>query len=87
MPQKTFTQLSNESKGYLDTLRLADCKFDNSFQFVSDSQDVKPIKESLGTGGGEFDSFFVKIGDGDYVEVWGIHGVIPYTNKTAYQLK
>ena len=79
--------MSNASKGYLDTLRLADCKFDNSFNFVSDSQDVKPIKEYLGEIANEFDSFFVKIEDGDYAEVWGIHGIIPYTNKTAYRIK
>lgn len=83
---KTFTELSNENKGYLDTLRLENCKFNNLFNFVSDSQEVKPIKENLGKIADEFMSFFVKIEDGDYSEVWAIHGIIPYNNKTAYRL-
>jgi hypothetical protein len=72
---------------YLDTLHLADCKFDKSFNFVSDSQEVKSIKENLGEVADEFDSFFVKVGDGDYVEVWGIHGIIPFDSKLAFKIK
>jgi hypothetical protein len=72
---------------YLDTLRLEHCKFDgDKWKFVSDSQDTQAVKENIGQIAMEFDSFFVKIGEGEYLEAWGIHGIIPYTNKTAYQI-
>lgn len=72
---------------YLDCLRLEHCDFtDAAWQFVSDSQDTQAVKEHLGQIANEFDSFFVKVGDGDYDEVWGVHGIVPYTNKNAYRI-
>lgn len=52
---------------------------------MSDSQDVAPIKCAI-KGADEFDSFFVKTGDGEYLEIWGICGIIPYTHKNAYRI-
>jgi len=75
------------SQKFLNVVCLEQCKFDDGFVFVSDSQDVRPIKEYFGEIAEDFDAFFVKVGDGDYVEVWGIHGIIPDLNKTAYQIK
>lgn len=73
----------------LDTLRLQNCKFDGlEWVFVSDSQDVQPVRDSLPKGiGDDYGAFFVKVGDGEYLEVWGIHGTVPYTHKNAYRLK
>lgn len=56
-------------------------------QFVSDSQDVAPIREYLGADAGEYDAFFVHIQDGDYTEVWGICGIIPYNSKLTTRLR
>lgn len=50
-------------------------------QFVSYSQDVTAIKEYLGPDAADYDSFFVAVGDGDYTEVWGMCGIIPYKSK------
>lgn len=55
-------------------------------QFVSDSQDVAPIKEHIGESAQGYDAFFVKVEDGDYAEVWGICGIVPYTSKLTTRL-
>ena len=55
-------------------------------QLVSDSQDVQAIREYLGKDAGGYDAFFVAIEDGDYVEVWGMVGIIPYNSKLVSRL-
>lgn len=50
-------------------------------QFVSDSQDVQAIKEYIGEAATGYDSFFAAITDGDYTEVWGMCGIVPYKSK------
>jgi hypothetical protein len=49
-------------------------------QFISDSQDVNDIKYMLGLKPelSEYDSFFVKVENGDYSEIYGMTGIIPY---------
>ena len=58
----------------------------SDLQFVSDSQDVQPIKEYIGESAEGYDAFFVHIADGDYAEVWGICGIIPYNTKLTTRL-
>jgi uncharacterized protein DUF6839 len=58
----------------------------NRLQFVSDSQDVEPIKAHIGESADGYDAFFVDIADGDYIEVWGICGIVPYTSKLTTRL-
>lgn len=55
-------------------------------QFVSDSQDVQAVRESLGEIAAEYDAFFVNVGDGEYTEVWGIVGIVPYNTKLTTRL-
>ena len=55
--------------------------------FVNDLQDVNFIKEYIGKKAVEFDSFFVNILDGDYSEIYGIFGSIPYLEKEVYKIK
>lgn len=72
---------------YLDQMALQHCKFDGpEWQFLSDSQDVQAVKDHCDKIAAEFDAFFVKVEDGDYSEVWGIEGIIPYLYKTAYRI-
>jgi hypothetical protein len=52
-------------------------------QFVSDSQDVQAIREHLGTAAGNYDAFFVDTRDGEYTEVWGMCGIVPYSFRPA----
>ena len=56
-------------------------------QLVTQDTEVEGIKDILGSKANGYDAFFVKVGDGDYDEVWGIEGNVPYLNKTAYRLK
>ena len=61
---------------------------------VNDSQDAKVVREHLGKSltsleeaqGENFNSFFVKTVEGDYAEVWGFEGIIPYNNKRAWRI-
>lgn len=58
-------------------------ELDKNLQFVSDSQDVQLIKDNFGSIVQEFDAFFVSVKDGDYQEIWGIHGIVPFNQKFA----
>jgi hypothetical protein len=62
-------------------------EIDSSLIFVSDSQDVQDVKESVRTSdSAEFDAFFVGVKDGDYTEVWGMYGIVPYNYKNVYRV-
>lgn len=50
---------------------------DPAYIFVSDSQDARAVKEHVGALAEDYDSFFVKVGDGEYTEVWGMCGIVP----------
>lgn len=54
--------------------------------FVCDSQDVQSIKEYLSDTALGYDSFFVAIADGDYAEVWGMVGIVPFKSKLVRRL-
>ena len=53
---------------------------------VTDSQDVEAIKDYLGSLPFDYDIFFVSVEDGDYSEVWGVEGNIPYLCRIADRL-
>jgi len=56
---------------------------------VTDSQDVAEAKNYFGDRPAikEFDGFFVKIGDGDFDEVYGFHGIVPNLEKTVWLIE
>lgn len=60
----------------------------SDLQFVSDSQDVDAIRDSFGPrwAGREYDSYFVGTQDGEYVEIWGMSGIVPYLSKLVLRL-
>ncbi len=55
-------------------------------QLVTDSQDVQAIREYLGKDAGNYDAFFVAVQDGEYTEVWGMCGIVPYNSKLVSRL-
>lgn len=55
--------------------------------FLSDSQDVETIKDHIGKDADEFDSFFVRVADGDYDAVYGMHGIVPLTSKPVWRVR
>ena len=56
------------------------------FTFVSDSQDVAAVRDTLGAVAEGYDSFFGRLGEGDYEEVYGMEGVGPKLCKTIYKI-
>jgi hypothetical protein len=59
----------------------------SDLQFVNADYEVSEIKKYAGKSADDYDSFFVKIKDGDYSEIWGITGIVPTLTKTAYRVK
>jgi len=56
---------------------------------VTDSQDVGEIKNYFGDRPAikEFDGFFVKVGEGDFEEVYGFHGIVPNLEKSLFKIE
>jgi len=52
-------------------------------QLITDSQDVESIKHHVGPEAEECDGFLVRVEDGDYAEIWGFYGNIPWKWKSA----
>ena len=80
----SIVQVKDYSKKSVRT--VADLANRGDLQLVTDSQDVNAIKERIGKEAEDFDGFFVKVSDGDYKEVYGFEGNIPYTNKSVKRL-
>jgi hypothetical protein len=57
-------------------------------QFISDSQDTAAIRFDFGPdwNGFEYDSYFVRIADGEYQEIWGMCGIVPLNSKLVRRL-
>lgn len=60
----------------------------SDLQFISDSQDVAAIRYDFGPAweGFEYDSYFVRVQDGEYKDVWGMCGIVPYRSKLVTRL-
>ena len=59
------------------------------FTLVTDSQEVKAIFDTLGIGHGEYgdyDACFVEVLDGEYGQVWGMCGIVPYLSKLVCRI-
>jgi hypothetical protein len=61
----------------------------NDLIFIDTDYEVQAIKEYFPKVKGikDFEAFFVKVGDGDYEEVWGIETKIPYVDEIVYRVK
>lgn len=59
-----------------------------NLQFVSDSQDTAAIRFDFGPNwdGFDYDSYFVRAEDGEYKEIWGMSGIVPYMSKLVTRL-
>ena len=66
-------------------LTVNDINNREDLRFINLSQDAEDIKSSYSEAE-EYDSFFVKIGDGDYLEIYGLFGIVPYLYKTLYKI-
>lgn len=67
-------------------MQVKDIEQDQAIQFVTDSQDVQAVKNMV-PGASNFDSFFVKVQDGDYSEVYGMQGCVPWLERTIERIR
>ena len=67
---------------------MRDLQARNDLQLVDLSQDVNAIKKYFGNNKAldNFGGFMVKIENGDYAEVYGFTGNIPYLIKDVYKI-
>jgi len=67
---------------------IADLQGREDLSLVTEQQDVQAVKDHLGGRGLEgFDGFLVKVGDGDYTEVYGFRGSVPSLGKPVYAVE
>lgn len=53
---------------------------------IQDSQDKQALAESTGIDVDEYGCLFATVGDGEYVDVWGVSRYIPLNDAAAYPL-
>lgn len=51
--------------------------------FSSDSQDVAAMNAEFEA---DFDSYFVIIGEGEYIRAWGMYGIVPWLTRQVYEV-
>jgi len=59
----------------------------NEFELVTDSQEIGSIAANLGIDLDDYGCLFVEVLDGEYGQVYGCSGNIPYLMDTAYLIK
>ena len=62
--------------------------FDTPEYRSTDEGETEYVKDYFGNSPTvqEFDAFLVKVGDGDYDDVLGFHGVVPGTGKNVWRI-
>lgn len=65
---------------------VADLEGRGDLMLLTDSQEIKAVKEYFGSRPAvrDFDGFFVEVADGDYGDVYGFEGIVPYNYKPVY---
>jgi len=66
---------------------VSDLQDRQDLAFLSDSQDREWIVETLGEDAEEFDSFFIKVSEGEVVEAYGMSGIVPWLWKEVTRLR
>lgn len=67
---------------------------DNDYKIITDQKEINRILDNIGADydpdsivlEDSYGSLFVKIDDGDYSEVWGVHNNTPRDHHTAHKL-
>lgn len=71
----------------------------NRLEFASDSQDVESVREYIPVAVlysnddeenpivyQKYDSYFVEVQEGDYTQIWGMIGIVPYITKSLVKI-
>lgn len=66
---------------------IADLNHRKDLTLVTDGQEVQRIKEQLGSADlDQFNSFLVKVEDGQFKQVFAYLGTIPYLYKSVFEV-
>lgn len=67
---------------------IADINEKPEYLLITDSQDVKAVFDHIGDTNlyEEYQGLFVKLGDGEYLEIWGFSGQVPLLHKLIERL-
>ena len=69
-----------------ERMTIADINNRDDLVLVTDSQDVAFVKEMYPQAK-DYDSFFVKVGEGEYTELYGFEGSVAALDKTLYKIE
>lgn len=68
------------------SLTVADLSARGDLTLVTDSQEVSEVKRNIGKKAYGFSAFFIKVGDGDYDEVFGIRNSVPWMGERVWRI-
>jgi len=68
---------------------IEDIQNREDLSLATDLQDTEFIKEYLGNHEDieDFDGFFVNVKDGEYTEIYGFEGSVPYLYKSLWKIE
>ena len=69
-----------------DVKTVADLESFPEAVFVSDYSEVLEVLDLAGVKDTDYDSLFVITGDGEYLAIWGMYGIVPYNEKPVFNL-
>lgn len=57
------------------------------YELITNSQDVQAIRNDIGADeSNDYETLFVKYGDGEYVEIYGMEGSVPALSNTIHRI-
>lgn len=60
----------------------------HKIEFVSNSQDVAAVEDYTPVETHNlYDSYFAEVQDGDYTQIWGMSGIVPYLTKSLVKIR
>lgn len=76
-PKKNLERIPNPTHLNIEKFKqVKDLPFDG-YDFIVDDLGVQDIKDIIGIKSEKFYSFFVKLGDAEFKEIWGMLGTFP----------
>lgn len=77
---------ASRARAKAKTITVKDLQ-DKDLTFLSDSQDVDYLNDYLNLVPDEFNAFFVKVQDCEFVEVYGMEGIVPGLHKQVWRVE
>lgn len=72
-------------------MQIRELNYRDDIVLITDSQNVRELREFLtfeeNLISKDLDGFFVVVKDGEYREVYGFSGIVPYLQKPVYRIR